>query len=88
MQRFQDRVVLVTGGASGIGQAIAEAFAAEGAKLAILDLNGERAEAFARELEADGIEAAGFGCDVSDEAAFTGAIDRAVERFGRLDVLI
>lgn len=88
MQRFQDRVVLVTGGASGIGQAMAEAFAAEGARLAVLDLNGDRAQAFAQELRGRGTEAFGFGCDVSDEAAFTGAIEGAVERFGRLDVLV
>lgn len=88
MQRFQNQVVLVTGGASGIGQAIAEAFAAEGAKIAVLDLNGERAQAFAAELQAKGTEAFGYGCDVSDEEVLNRGIDQTVERFGRLDVLI
>ncbi len=85
MQRFKDQVVFITGGASGIGRAIAEAFAAEGAKIAIADLNAEQAAKTAEEI---GGGAIGMGCDVSDEAILNGAIDRTLERFGRLDVLI
>lgn len=85
MQRFKDQVVFITGGASGIGRAIAEAFAAEGAKIAIADLNAEQAAKTAEEI---GGGAIGLGCDVSDEAILNGTIDQTLERFGRLDVLI
>lgn len=85
MSRFQDRVVFITGGASGIGRAIAETFAAEGASIAVADLNAEQAAVTAAEL---GKGAIGLGCDVSDEEALNRAIDRTIEVFGRLDVLI
>lgn len=85
MSRFQDRVVFITGGASGIGRAIAETFAAEGARIAVADLNAEQAAVTAAEL---GGGAIGLACDVSDEEALNRAIDRTIEEFGRLDVLI
>lgn len=85
MSRFQDRVVFITGGASGIGRAIAETFAAEGASIAVADLNAEQAAVTAAEL---GRGAIGLACDVSDEEALNRAIDRTIEVFGRLDVLI
>lgn len=85
MSRFQNRVVFITGGASGIGRAIAETFAAEGAAIAVADLNAEQAAVTAAEL---GKGAIGLACDVSDEEAVNRAIDRTIEEFGRLDVLI
>jgi NAD(P)-dependent dehydrogenase (short-subunit alcohol dehydrogenase family) len=61
--------VLVTGGARGIGLAIAEACAAWGAHTLIADLDAERAKAAAKQLRGDGLEAAALGCDVTDSAA-------------------
>jgi 3-hydroxybutyrate dehydrogenase len=88
MYGYRDRVVFITGGASGIGKAIAESFAQAGAQLAIADLDRAKAQEFAAELEAKGTRALGFGCDVSDEAQLQAAIEGTVEAFGRLDVLI
>ncbi len=88
MYGYHDRVVFITGGASGIGKAIAESFAAQGATLAIADLDRAKAQAFAAELQAKGTQALGFGCDVSDEAQLQAAIEGTVSAFGRLDVLI
>ncbi len=88
MYGYQDRVVFITGGASGIGKAIAESFAAQGASLAIADLDRTKAQEFASELQAKGKRALGFGCDVSDEAQLQAAIEGTVSEFGRLDVLI
>lgn len=88
MDGYQNRVVFITGSASGIGKALAESFAAAGAKLAIADLDRAKAQAVAAELQAKGTEALGFGCDVSDEAQLQAAIEGTVDAFGRLDVLV
>ncbi|ROT31141.1 3-oxoacyl-ACP reductase FabG [Micromonospora sp. HM5-17] len=88
MNRFAGRVAVVTGGAQGIGAATARRLAAEGATVAVLDLSAERAEAVAAELTAGGSQAIGIGCDVTDAVAVPAAIDRVVETYGRLDVLV
>lgn len=76
---------LVTGGAAGIGLAIARAFAARGDRVAILDLDGAEAAARAAELGAGHL---GLAADVADEAAVAAAIAEADERLGVLDVLV
>jgi 3-oxoacyl-[acyl-carrier protein] reductase len=83
--RFQDKVVIVTGGAAGIGRVTAERFAAEGAKLAICDVNPEAGAAAAAAL---GPEASFRQVDVADEAAVAEWIDAVAERYGRIDVLV
>jgi 2-keto-3-deoxy-L-fuconate dehydrogenase len=70
MQRLQDKTALVTGAASGIGLAIARRFAAEGARVFLLDLQPDAAEAAAEALRADGGDAHARACDVSRQEAF------------------
>ena len=82
---LSDRVVVITGGARGIGLATARALAARGARVAIGDLDGELAAAVAAELGGD---CYGGGLDVTDNAAFTGLLDEVEHRLGPIDVLI
>jgi meso-butanediol dehydrogenase/(S,S)-butanediol dehydrogenase/diacetyl reductase len=84
MQRFENKVVLVTGAASGIGAATARRFSEEGARVALLDRNhpGE----VAGELPAERTLA--IEADVADPTAVSRAITETVQRFGRLDVLV
>jgi NAD(P)-dependent dehydrogenase (short-subunit alcohol dehydrogenase family) len=84
-KRFEGQGVVVTGGAQGMGRAIAQAFAEEGAGVLIADLDIERAEATAAELDGGRVIAA--RCDVRDGASFQAAIDRAIAELGRVDVL-
>ncbi|GHJ45174.1 3-oxoacyl-ACP reductase [Catellatospora sp. TT07R-123] len=84
-ERFDGRVAVVTGAAQGIGAATARRLAADGAKVAVVDLSGEKAEATAAEIGAGAI---GIACDVTDEAAVRAMTERVVEAFGRLDILV
>jgi len=87
--RFAGRVVVVTGGASGIGFASAKRFAAEGGTVVIADLHGGKAEAAARDLELAGAPGAwGVACDVSDEAQVQKTVSGTMERFGHVDVVV
>jgi meso-butanediol dehydrogenase/(S,S)-butanediol dehydrogenase/diacetyl reductase len=81
---FEGKVVLITGGASGIGAATARRFAGEGARLMLGDIDAQGGDALAREL---GESAAFRATDVRDRAQVEALIDEAVDRFGRLDVL-
>lgn len=83
-----DRVVLVTGGARGIGRATAERFAQEGASVAILDRDRNEAEAAAKRICAEGRRAIVLAVDVTDSCAVRNAVEQCVETFGRLDVLV
>ncbi len=83
------RVVLVTGAARGIGFGIAECFAAKHDRLVIADLNPNAAkQAAARLHDAGAPEAIGLACDVADRASVEAMVEAAVERFGRIDVLV
>ena len=77
---------LVTGAGSGIGRAAALLFAEYGARVAAIDLDGERAAATAKEIEAAGGEAVSIACDVADEDAVAAAVAAAAEAFGRVSV--
>ncbi|WP_064447570.1 SDR family NAD(P)-dependent oxidoreductase [Micromonospora sp. NBRC 110037] len=81
--RFRDRVVLVTGGASGLGEATARRFAAEGGKLVIADINTEGAERMASSLP----DALAVTMDTGDATSVERGIAEAVARYGRLDVI-
>jgi NAD(P)-dependent dehydrogenase (short-subunit alcohol dehydrogenase family) len=84
---LQGRVVVVTGGASGIGRSLALAFAAAGAKgVVVADLDGDGAASVAAEVEAAGGAAVGAACDVSVEADVQSVVRTAEERFGPVDV--
>lgn len=83
--RLQGRTVIVTGGASGIGAALCEGFAAEGANAVIADIDLEAAQALAERITAAGGGAMAVRVDVTDRAQVAAGIDDAVARFGRLD---
>jgi len=86
---FQDKVVLVTGSSRGIGAAIAKAFAAEGAAVAVNYLrNAEAAEAVAADCKKLGGEASVFQADVIDSNAVIALVDGVLETFGKIDVLV
>jgi meso-butanediol dehydrogenase / (S,S)-butanediol dehydrogenase / diacetyl reductase len=87
MNRFENRVAVVTGGGSGIGEAVVRRFFTEGASVVILDANGESAERVATSL-GNPERAWAVRLDVSDQAAVDKAISDAANRFGRLDVLV
>ena len=85
--QLKDQVAIVTGGASplGIGWATAKRFADEGALLVILDLDQSQAEQAARSI---GAQHLGLACDIRDEAACRSAVQRVLDRFGRVDILV
>lgn len=84
---YKGKTVVVTGAGSGLGAAMADLFAAEGAKLALLDIDGARAEAKAAELRERGVDAIAMGVDVADKASLAAAAAAVDARFGRCDVL-
>ena len=84
--RLAEKTVIVTGGASGIGAAIARGVAAEGANVVIADLDLAAGQRIADDIVAQGGAAAAVQADVTDREAVRAAITTAVARFGRLDV--
>ena len=82
---FENKVALVTGAASGMGLATAQAFAEAGAAVVLADFREDVVKAEAQKLVSDGHTAIGIRCDVSDEAQVAAMVDRAVAEFGRID---
>jgi NAD(P)-dependent dehydrogenase (short-subunit alcohol dehydrogenase family) len=82
------QVVLITGAAGGIGSALAHRYAQAGARLILLDLDGEGLAGLAGRLEEDGIEVWTCACDLTDEGACRAAVAEGIEAFGGIDVLI
>jgi NAD(P)-dependent dehydrogenase (short-subunit alcohol dehydrogenase family) len=83
--KLTGKTAIITGGASGIGSAIAKAFVSQGARVALLDLNLEAAQAGAKEL---GSNSLAFACNVSDSQSVTEAIAKAHQELGRVDILV
>ena len=88
MSKLQAKTVIVTGGAGGIGGATCRRFAAEGAKVAVFDMNLEAAEQVAADIRAAGGQAAAFKCDITDRAAVDAALAATEAQLGTVDVLV
>jgi len=86
--RLKDKTAIVTGAASGIGKAIAQAFAAEGADVAILDINQPKAAEVVADLKKKGRRACFVHCDVGYADQVARAFDEAIRFLGKLDVLV
>lgn len=89
MTRFENKTVIVTGAASGIGLAAADRFAQEGARVVIADLHGDQAQKAAEGLRAAGAaDALGVACDVSRADQVQACVAQTLARFGTLDVIV
>ena len=88
MKRFADQTAVVTGGGGGIGGATCRRFAAEGARVAIYDLNPEAAERVVADIKAAGGQAQAFRCDITDRASVDKAIADTEASLGAIDVLV
>jgi NAD(P)-dependent dehydrogenase (short-subunit alcohol dehydrogenase family) len=88
MSNLAGRVVLITGAAGGLGQALASRFAAEGCSLALLDCNVSAVEQLAEQLTQAGHQALACPADVAKRGEIVAAVGRVVDRYGRIDVLV
>ena len=87
-QRFDNHTVIVTGGGGGIGGATCRRFAAEGASVAVFDLNGDAAEKVAAGIRAEGGRAQAFRCDITDRAGVDAEVIAAEKSLGPITVLV
>ena len=87
-ERLKERVALVTGAGQGLGEALARRLAAEGAAVAVADLNGDAAETVAASLREAGARALGVRANVTDEADVAAMVHTVVEGLGGLDILV
>ncbi len=88
MKRLEGKVGIITGAVRGIGRATAERFSAEGASLVLADIDGDGIEKTAAEIAAGGGNVVGQRCDVSDAASCEAVVKRALDEFGKLNVLM
>jgi len=86
--RLKDKVALITGGAQGIGREIALKFAAEGADIVIGDINLQKAIKTQADIEALGRKALALELDVTDYAKLTEALNKILDKFGKVDILV
>ncbi|MBW2397062.1 MAG: SDR family NAD(P)-dependent oxidoreductase, partial [Deltaproteobacteria bacterium] len=87
MERLRDRIAVITGGASGIGRGMAEAFASEGMKLVIADIESAALESTVSELREAGATVIGVECDVSKADSVAQLAERTLEEYGAAHVL-
>ena len=88
MKLLEGRTAVITGGAQGIGRAIAQTFVEHGAAVVLGDLDGEAAQATATQLAAGGGNLAGVACNVTSEQDVQRLIATAVDTYGRLDIFV
>lgn len=88
MKRLKDKVALITGAADGIGLAISQAFAKEGASVVMCDINVQKCNEEAHKLEVNGSNARSYVCDVGVTKDVQLVFDKILEEFGRIDVLV
>lgn len=88
MALLKDKVALVTGGAQGIGEAIARKLASEGASIAIIDVNLEKAKATADDIKQLGVETEAYKADVSNTGEVQEVVDKVFEKFKKIDILV
>src|SRR5271169_1049327 len=88
MGQVQDKIALVTGGASGIGAACAETLAREGAKVVVTDIDRQRGKDLVAKINAAGSEAIFLSHDVTEEPRWREVVGETEARFGRLDILV
>jgi 3-oxoacyl-[acyl-carrier protein] reductase len=86
--QLHEKLVVITGSGRGIGRAMALAFAGKGANVALLDLNPADLEKTADGCKALGVEARSYVCNVAQEDLITATLDRVVDDFGRLDIMV
>ena len=88
MERLKDKVAIVTGGAQGIGEAIARRLASEGAEVAILDIQHEKAQAVADDIGAKGRNALAVKMDIADSQQVKQAVKEVEDKLGKVDILV
>ena len=88
MFELTGKVAMVTGGAGGLGSAIASGLASQGASVAVTDLDGDAADDVAESIEADGRTARGFALDVTDPEAVAALVERVCDDLGGIDILV
>lgn len=86
--KLQDKVAIITGGAGGIGKGMATAFVKEGAKVVIVDLNGELGEQAIKELQVYQPEALFIQANLAEHDKLSDIVKQTIERFGKLDILV
>ncbi|MBL8502306.1 MAG: SDR family NAD(P)-dependent oxidoreductase, partial [Rhodocyclaceae bacterium] len=85
---LKDKVAIVTGAGQGIGAAIAQAYAREGARVAVVDMNAEAADAVAAAIRQSGGAAKGFACNVAERESVNRMATDVTAEWGRVDILV
>jgi NAD(P)-dependent dehydrogenase (short-subunit alcohol dehydrogenase family) len=88
MGRLDNKIAIITGGGTGIGEATCHRFAEEGARVAIFEISQENGQATSRALREAGFEAEVFQVDVRDEHSVSAAVQKVIDRWGRIDILV